>query len=59
MYNITCVLFAGFCAVEIIYYKWFHPGPFYCNDDNLVGPDNQRCVSCAPFCVRALNTSTS
>jgi len=42
VYNAMCVLFAGFCAVEVLLYKFKYPGSFYGNNDNLVGPDNQR-----------------
>jgi hypothetical protein len=32
VYNLTCVVAAGYCAVHIALYKYHHPGKFVCNE---------------------------
>ena len=31
MYNLSCVIAAGYCAVHILLFKYHHPGKFVCN----------------------------
>lgn len=32
VYNLSCVVAAGYCAVHIVLYKYHHPGKFVCNE---------------------------
>ena len=40
VYNLSCVIAAGYCAVHIILYKYQHPGSLACNA-LVEGPDGQ------------------
>lgn len=40
VYNLTCVVAAGYCAVHIALYKYHHPGKFVCNE-TVEGEDGE------------------